>query len=185
MLIHYFELIHYYPAIVSFITIHFFSILFLCCNIYLEKQLFFDFRLISSNRLLYVSYFSWFKIVLCFRNVLYCFFFYLFFFLLLEFLIPPVIQGLKCFFCFNLSLATEKNSSYSESIMLTNLIYASLAFLHCLTLLQFIPSNLNLNVPIDWSENMRLYINSFVALHLRQYNYNKRKLEHDWRCQFL
>ena len=106
-------------------------------------------------------------------------------FFLLDFLIPPVIQGWKCFFCFNLSLATEKHSSYSESIMLKNLIYASLAFLHCLTLLQFIPCNLNLNVPIDWSENMRLHINSFVALHLWQYNYNKRKLEHDWRCQFL
>ena len=128
---------------------------------------------------LFVFFFFWFFLFL------FCFSYFFFFFFLLEFLIPPVIQGLKCFFCFNLSLATEKNSSYSESIMLANLIYASLAFLHCLTLLQFIPSNLNLNVPIDWSENMRLYINSFVALHLRQYNYNNRKLEHDWRCQFL
>ena len=76
--------------------------------------------------------FALFKIVRCFRN-----FSCNFYFRLEDFLIFLVVQGLKCFICFNLISATGKHSSYSESIMLRKLIYASLKFFHCVTLLQF------------------------------------------------
>ena len=82
--------------------------------------------------------------VLCFRN-----FSYNFCFLLEDLLIPLVIQEVECFFCFKLILTTEKHSSYSESIMLKKIMYDLLAFLHYLTLLQFISRNLILNVAID------------------------------------
>ena len=62
---------------------------------------------------------------------------------------PLVIQEVECFFCFNLILATGKYLLYSESIMLKKLMFGSLAFLHCIILLQFILRNLNLNLPID------------------------------------
>ena len=101
-------------AIISFMALHVFSILFLYCNICSEKQLLFDFRLSDSNKFLHVSYFSSFKIVLSFRNVLHSFYFLFYFIFLRTPLIPLLVQRLKCFFCFNLSLATEKYSSYSE-----------------------------------------------------------------------
>ena len=127
-------------CIISFMTLHaFFHV--------------FDFRLIDSNNFcrFYIflpskkfHYLEVFRIISAFFG---------------GFLIPCVIQRVKCFFCFNLILATGKHSSYSESIMLLlkKLMYASLEFLHCLTLLQFILHNLN------WSENLRFYTNSFLA----------------------
>ena len=108
-----FDLLNWWSlAIISFMALHVFSILFLCCNICSEKQLLFDFRLSDSNKFLHVSYFSSFKIVLSFRNVLHSFYFLFYFFE--DSLIPLLIQRLKCFFCFKMSLATEKYSSYSE-----------------------------------------------------------------------
>ena len=96
----------------------------------------FDFRLIASNNICR---------------------FYIFLLFLEDFLVPYFIQGVKCFFLFNLILATGKHSSYSESIMLKKLMYASLPFLHVLALLQFISNNLN------WEENLCLYISFFIA----------------------
>ena len=74
-----------------------------------------------------------------------------------------VIQGLKCLFCFNLILATGKHWSYSESTMLKK-IYA--CFIGVSALSCFAPVYIMqpyLNVPIDWSENLCLNINSFLA----------------------
>ena len=89
---------------------------------------------------------------------------YKFCFLLEDFLIPLIIQGAMCFFCFNLILATGKHSSHSESIIVKKLMYALLASLHCFILLQSISHNLNLNILFFWMKYQHLFLRSIFLL---------------------
>ena len=73
-----------------------------------------------------------------------------------------VIQGVKSFFCFDLILFTEKQSSYNESIIIKKLMYASLAFLECVTLLQFLHAILTLRL-YKFIHSIFLYSNMLLT----------------------
>ena len=73
-----------------------------------------------------------------------------------DFLMPFVIQGLNCLCGFNFTLIFGKHSLYNERKISRNLLYASLTFRKILILFQSILRNFCLNLPIDWSEILRL-----------------------------
>ena len=89
--------------------------------------------------------------VLFFKNFSYSFCFFL-----EDFLMPFVIQGLNCLCGFNFTLIFGKHSLYNERKISRNLLYASLTFRKILILFQSILRNFCLNLPIDWSEILRL-----------------------------
>ena len=114
---------------------------------YLCIRLFLDLCFIDLNMFLYTLY----SFSLCFGLFLKTFS-YSFCFFLEDFLMPFVIQGLNCLCGFNFTFIFGKHSLYNER----NILYASLTFRKILILFQSILRNVCLNLPIDWSEILRL-----------------------------
>ena len=151
---------------------------------------------IDSNMFLYTLYSVSLCFVLFFKNFSYsfCFFFE-------DFLMSFVIQGLNCLGGFNFTLIFGNHSLYNERNISRNLLYASLTFRKILILCQSILRHFCLNLPIDWSEILRLKmycsvlsasILFFVAKMIRKWSeicfYNSSLnfyIAHDSICKYV